>query len=502
MAAKQRPRPSKYQHQPELGVKHDFETLLHRFASASTVRYAKFAEIWKEMKFSLYCAGRETFREAREFVEECFKIAVQFWLPPSSFLVRAGALYLLYGLYYFQLVAPKVKIRITAKDWQSVVEFQDEAREQQHLDLDYIFQKLLVDKAFIFAATQDEILPNSKDTDSKMIPDGMKEDTSSVEEVFSSTALNQLALIQDQYQKIKIALNDQDPVMPDSSLNIVHADFIQGVYKTLHAHREKCQSVQTQKTFEDESELLDAKPGLSQKKNIKRKAYETSLGFYRRSGRKNSQGGGEQDSLEETDSQEDSRCNKVETRGRRKTVMLYEADDQGPEDKEPLPRVDLLADMPDLLPRLDIEEGNSSSPTALLKGKRSVSRARKVKGRKSVKDSATDQILQTDDRSKVSEQAEPANTEDNNDGEMNLDKTAGRKRKRKTPPVKYKDDQKERKKKVRKVIVKESASNDNVAADSVVQGDAKDSKSAQQKLLDKLNNRKKQSRKTKRKKSK
>ena len=56
----------KYNYAPTLGVKSDFEALLQKFTETGTVRFQNFAEIWKEMKFSMYCAGRQTQREVRE----------------------------------------------------------------------------------------------------------------------------------------------------------------------------------------------------------------------------------------------------------------------------------------------------------------------------------------------------------------------------------------------------------------------------------------------------
>ncbi|KAH3715741.1 hypothetical protein DPMN_058453 [Dreissena polymorpha] len=181
----------KPRYQPELGVKQDFETLLQTFAEFGTVRYAKFAEVWRDMNMSYFCAGRQSQRECREFVEEVFDLAVPYWLPPSSFLVRAGALYLMYGLYNFQLVIPKVKFRVTADQWRTILEFQQEARDQQHLDLDYVFQKMVLEKAFCYVATPKEMYPTSKDqNESTYISDNLKEESSTVEDIFSSSALN------------------------------------------------------------------------------------------------------------------------------------------------------------------------------------------------------------------------------------------------------------------------------------------------------------------------
>jgi len=53
-------------YQPEIGIKQDFETLLQRFSDKGTVRYDSFGVVWREMKMSLFCAGRMSQIEARE----------------------------------------------------------------------------------------------------------------------------------------------------------------------------------------------------------------------------------------------------------------------------------------------------------------------------------------------------------------------------------------------------------------------------------------------------
>ena len=64
----------KYVYAPALGVKTDFETLLQKFTETGTVRFQDFSEIWRDMKFSKYCAGRQTQREVREvsqYFQDC-----------------------------------------------------------------------------------------------------------------------------------------------------------------------------------------------------------------------------------------------------------------------------------------------------------------------------------------------------------------------------------------------------------------------------------------------
>lgn len=50
-----------------------------------------------------------------------------------------------------------LKIRITQQQWPKILEFQQEAKEQQHHDLDFIFHKMLLEKAFVFVASEDDV---------------------------------------------------------------------------------------------------------------------------------------------------------------------------------------------------------------------------------------------------------------------------------------------------------------------------------------------------------
>ncbi|KAL3831659.1 hypothetical protein ACJMK2_023385 [Sinanodonta woodiana] len=227
-------------YQPSAGVKKDFETLLERFTETGTVRYEKFAEIWRSMKMNLYCAGRQNDREVREFIEECFHIASQFWLPPSSFQVRAGALYLLYGLFNFQLCMPRVKIRVTHKMWSDVIEFQAQAREEQHYDLDFIFHKLRLQNAFYFVSEHRELYlatTNFHQTQDLLVPDNFRDETTILEEVFSQDFMEQLSAIHEQYYKMKVALAGPDATTPDRSLDVMENKLIDNITKYVYLLR-------------------------------------------------------------------------------------------------------------------------------------------------------------------------------------------------------------------------------------------------------------------------
>ncbi|KAK2104307.1 Small nuclear RNA activating complex, polypeptide 1, 43kDa [Saguinus oedipus] len=86
------------------------------------------------------------------FTKEALALAWRYFLPPYTFQIRVGALYLLYGLYNTQLCQPKQKIRVALKDWDEVLKFQQDLVNAQHFDAAYIFRKLRLDRAFHFTA--------------------------------------------------------------------------------------------------------------------------------------------------------------------------------------------------------------------------------------------------------------------------------------------------------------------------------------------------------------
>lgn len=58
----------------------------------------------------MFPSGRMRNLEKNMFTKEALALAWQYFLPPYTFQIRVGALYLLYGLYNTQLCQPKQKV--------------------------------------------------------------------------------------------------------------------------------------------------------------------------------------------------------------------------------------------------------------------------------------------------------------------------------------------------------------------------------------------------------
>ncbi|XP_019734609.1 snRNA-activating protein complex subunit 1b [Hippocampus comes] len=132
-------------------VRSDCEELLARFQQTDSVRFEVFSQIWREMKFGHIFFGTAG-REKRAFGRAALDVAAVYFLPPFSFQIRAGGLYLLHGLYHCQTASPRVPIRLALKDWEDVLAFEKDAVGAQHLDAVFLLRQLLLRKAFHFAA--------------------------------------------------------------------------------------------------------------------------------------------------------------------------------------------------------------------------------------------------------------------------------------------------------------------------------------------------------------
>ncbi|XP_061531410.1 snRNA-activating protein complex subunit 1b [Phycodurus eques] len=132
-------------------VRSDCEELLARFQQTDSVRFENFSRIWREMKFGQIFYGTAG-REKRAFSRLVLDVASVYFLPPFSFQIRVGGLYLIYGLYHCQTASPRVGIRVALKDWEDVLGFQKDALGAQHLDAVFVLRRLRFQKAFRFTA--------------------------------------------------------------------------------------------------------------------------------------------------------------------------------------------------------------------------------------------------------------------------------------------------------------------------------------------------------------
>ncbi|XP_075282939.1 snRNA-activating protein complex subunit 1 isoform X1 [Opisthocomus hoazin] len=208
------------------GLQADCEELLGAFQEADTVRFERFAELWRERRFHTVFYGRIRALERNKLTKKTLELAQQYFLPPYAFQIRVGALYLLYGLYSTQLCQPKQKIRIALKDWPEIQRFQQELVDAQHYDAAYVFRTLRLARAFHFTAMPKLLnYRTKKKIQENEFKEEFKDPSNRVNSLITNDVLEELMNIHDHYQKMKCVIS-ADKSQPDKALSLIKDDFV------------------------------------------------------------------------------------------------------------------------------------------------------------------------------------------------------------------------------------------------------------------------------------
>ncbi|XP_070776955.1 snRNA-activating protein complex subunit 1b [Enoplosus armatus] len=213
-------------------VKSDCEELLSRFQRTESVRFEVFSKIWREMKFSQIFYGTVK-QEKRAFSRLVLDTACSFFLPPFSFQIRVGGLYLLYSLYQCQTASPSEQIRLALKDWEDVKKFEKDAMDAQHLDAIYIFQQLMFHKAFHFTAMPSLLVFKKKrKVERSVLCEEFIERASRPQKLINIELLEELSNIHEIYEKLKTSVfsaSERDV----SSVNLTREDLVPQLRSTV-----------------------------------------------------------------------------------------------------------------------------------------------------------------------------------------------------------------------------------------------------------------------------
>ncbi|KAM9380996.1 snRNA-activating protein complex subunit 1 [Phaethornis superciliosus] len=208
------------------GLQQDCEELLGAFQEADTVRFERFAELWRERRFHTVFYGRIRALERNKLTKKTLELAQQYFLPPYAFQIRVGALYLLYGLYSTQLCQPKQKIRIALKDWPEIQKFQQDLIDSQHYDAAYIFRTLRLARAFHFTAMPKLLnYRTKKKIQENEFKEEFKDPSNRVNSLITNDVLEELMNIHEHYRKMKCVIS-ADKSQPDKSLSLIKDDFV------------------------------------------------------------------------------------------------------------------------------------------------------------------------------------------------------------------------------------------------------------------------------------
>ncbi len=199
----------------------DVEELLARFQQSDSVRYERFSAIWREMGLSDVFVGISSVGELKRFCRITLATAMKYFLPPYSYQIRVGGLYLMFGFYHTQLADPPVKIRLALRDWAQVQKFLKDSADSGHHDVVYIYEKLVAGKAIHYTAMP-HFLTFQKQRKPKKEPVCAEflGRTTAVQELISADILEELTNIQSHYEKLKEAT-----VEVSSQVTMTHRDF-------------------------------------------------------------------------------------------------------------------------------------------------------------------------------------------------------------------------------------------------------------------------------------
>ncbi|XP_024133030.1 snRNA-activating protein complex subunit 1 [Oryzias melastigma] len=201
-------------------VKADCEELLSRFRRTQSVRFEIFSGIWRDMKFASIFYGT-LFHEKRPFARLVLDTAYCYFLPPFSFQIRVGGLYLLYSLYHSQGAVPLEQIRLALKDCEDVKKFEKDAVDAQHFDVVFILHKLMSSKAILFTAMPITLVFTKKrKVETSALCEDFVERAARPQELVNADLLEELSNIHELYEDMKSAVTPQ----AECSMSLIRKD--------------------------------------------------------------------------------------------------------------------------------------------------------------------------------------------------------------------------------------------------------------------------------------
>lgn len=200
----------------------DIEELLSRFQEADSVRYVVFSLLWREMSFSDVFCGISRSGELKRFCRVALATAMKYFLPPYSFQIRVGGLYLMFAFYHTQLAVPPAKIRLALKDCAAVQKLVKDSVDAGHQDVVYIYEKLLAARAFHYTAMPHHLeFQKQRNPRKEPVCASFLGRTSAVQDFISSDLLEELRNVQSHYTQLK-----EHTVEVGSRVGVIQRDLV------------------------------------------------------------------------------------------------------------------------------------------------------------------------------------------------------------------------------------------------------------------------------------
>ncbi|XP_035023439.1 snRNA-activating protein complex subunit 1b [Hippoglossus stenolepis] len=210
-------------------LKSDCELLLGHFQKTESVRFQVFSQIWRESNFTHIFYGTVR-HEKRAFSRLVLDLAYSYFLPPFSFQIRVGGLYLLYSLYQCQTASPPEQIRVALKDWDEAMKFEKDAADAQHLDAVYILRRLMFLKAFHFTAMPTLLaFKKKRKMEKSALCEEFVERACRPQELINGDLLEELSNIHELYEKMKTSIS----LPSETSVNLIHKSFVPQLRSTV-----------------------------------------------------------------------------------------------------------------------------------------------------------------------------------------------------------------------------------------------------------------------------
>ncbi|XP_054470346.1 snRNA-activating protein complex subunit 1b [Anoplopoma fimbria] len=249
-------------------VKADCVELLSRLQTTESVRYQAFSQAWRDMRFSQVFYGTVNHKERRAFSRLILDTAYSFFLPPYSFQIRVGGLYLLYSLYHCQITSPPEQIHLALKDWEDVKKFEKDSMDAQHHDVVYILRQLLSRKAFSFTAMPTMLVFKKKrKVEGLKLCEEFMERPSRPQELINMELLEELSNIDELYGKLKTSVSAASE-QPGSSISLIRRDLVPQLRSTVVDFYKW----QQRKSRPDEDEDEDSGEGTSSQQECSKRA--------------------------------------------------------------------------------------------------------------------------------------------------------------------------------------------------------------------------------------
>ena len=221
-------------------IDQDCQRILSSYAELQTVRFAQFADKWREMNFVyVHCAvkdGRDKLdRDRHELTTSLLTCASKYISSDYPFEVRIGSLYLLYCLYFTQLSEPKAKIRLDPSLLEDLSNLHYKITADKHSDADYVLRRLKEDYAFHIVATLTQMSMRyhaTVPTHTEELELFLRDDHSYINLLFSTNTLQAFHQVHSEFEEIKSLISQKHPSLFSSS----HKDLPEKLYSDIQSY--------------------------------------------------------------------------------------------------------------------------------------------------------------------------------------------------------------------------------------------------------------------------